>query len=162
MLAPGGSYPGEAGQQIRDPVRFPVGRLAKPAQITVPALAELRGGITEHGRGALVIATVVPAAGRVHPVLPARPGHRRRAPAAGSEQLAGGGHRDPCGDPRAQQRGEHVQLVQRAWRVGQPDPGVRRVGPAAPVKEPVHDPVVLSHQTPCLLRPARAVHLVKR
>jgi hypothetical protein len=44
---------------------------------------------------------------------------------------------------------------------GRPDLGVRRVGPAAPVKKPFHDPVVFGHQAslpapPC---PARSIWL---
>lgn len=111
MLAPVGPIPGSWSKQLRDPLCRTARRVAEPAQVTAPVLGDLRRRGAEHGRGPLVIAPVVAAAERVHPVLPARFGHPGRGAVPGREQLPGRRDGDGRGDPGAQQRREDMELV---------------------------------------------------
>jgi hypothetical protein len=140
---------GKLDEQLAEPADVAARFLVQPAQVAVPpVLAEL-GAVAEHRRRALIVAAIVTAAERVDAVLPARRQHGRRGPVPGPEQLPGGGDRDSGGDPRAQQRRQHEQLVQRRRPVGQPDAGLLREGTPVPVEQYL-DHVIHERRVPLL------------
>src|ERR1700683_4091158 len=82
------------------------------------------------------------AAERADPVLPAGLAHGPGAAVAGRVQLTRRRHRDIGRDARAQQGGQHEQLVQRARAVGENDAGFLGVAVPVPVKQLLDDELV--------------------
>src|ERR1700683_321237 len=82
------------------------------------------------------------AAERADPVLPAGLAHGPGAAVAGRVQLTRRRHADIGRDARAQQGGQHEQLVQRARAVGENDAGFLGVAVPVPVKQLLDDELV--------------------
>ena len=136
----------ELGKQLVHAFRIGSCLLVQTPQITAPAVDEELCGVSQHGRGSLVVPAIVTSAKSIDAILPACFHHALRCAIPRREKFPRRCHGDVRGDPSAQQRGKHKQLVQRRGSVGQPDPGLFRVRLPVPVEQHVDDRVALPCQ----------------
>lgn len=109
-VGPDWSDPLELLQELALTLELIIGRFTKLANITAVLVEDLLCSLTEHRRGALVVALVPVPGNDIDPRLPTRLGHLpgRRQP--GVEQRLGGPRRVRGRDPSAEQQREDHQL----------------------------------------------------